>query len=154
MASYGEIRYLLIVSPFWAMLAAMGWQRASFKPSPILIAAAGLLITVGSKITTLRSSPEGRIAREVSIWYSSVQEQYPQVIASHPAVYVDLDRPPGAWNAAALRAPNDGAIVLWDPKCGPFNADARLVTDVAGLESVGWKTLRTFDGGWVAMVKK
>ena len=154
MASYGEIRYLLIVSPFWAMLAAMGWQRASFKPSPVLIAAVGLLITMGFKITTLRSSPEGRIAREVSIWYSSVQEQYPQVIASHPAVYVDLDRPPGAWNAAALRAPNDGAIVLWDPKCGPFNADARLVTDVAGLESVGWKTLRTFDSGWVAMVKK
>lgn len=154
MASYGEIRYLLIAAPFWALLAAAGWERASLKPSPTMLAAVGLLITFGFKVTTLRSSPEDRIARDVSTWYAGVEARYPRVIASHPAVYVDLDRPPGGWNAAALTSPADDAVVLWDPKCGPFNADSRLVTDVAGLESVGWKTLRTFDGGWVAMVKR
>lgn len=154
MASYGEIRYLLIVAPFWALLAAAGWERASFKPSPVILAAVGLLVAVGFKSITLRSTAEGRIARQVASWYQTVQSEYPRVIASHPAVYVDLDRPPGEWNAAALTSPVDHAIVLWDPKCGPFNADYRLVTDVAGLESVGWTTLRTFDGGWVAMVKR
>ncbi len=154
MASYGEIRYLLIVSPFWAILAAAGWQSASIKPSPTLIAAIGLLVAVGFRVTTLRSSAEGRIAHQVTIWYETVKPEYPRVIASHPAVYVHLDRPPGEWNVDALSSPADHSVVLWDPKCGPFNADNRLVTNVAGLESIGWITLRTFDGGWVAMVRK
>ncbi len=162
MSSYGEIRYLLIASPFWAMLAALGWERAAIKVSPMKLAVTGLLIVFAFKVTILRASDEAVVARHVRDWYAlspSLPTRYRRVIASHPAMYAYLNISPAdtthyaTWSPAALQHPADDAIVIWDPKCGPFNADNRLIADVAGLRALGWKTIETFNGGWVAMVK-
>jgi hypothetical protein len=121
------------------------------------MAAVGLLVVFACKVSFLRSTAEGRIARQVTNWYladPSLRQQHPHVVASHPAMYVDLDRPPGEWNAMSLRTPSPGVIVIWDPKCGPYNADSRLVSTVAGLKAIGWRPIKTFAGGWVAMVER
>ncbi|CAN5615002.1 hypothetical protein BH10PLA1_BH10PLA1_08380 [soil metagenome] len=167
MASFGEIRYLLIVSPFWAMLAAIGWERSAIKPSPLMLAAVGLIVVFACKITFLQSSDEARVAQQVVSLYrgTDLRRLHPRVIASHPAVYVDLDLSPadsaryGGWNPAALAHPANDAIVIWDPKCGPFNADSRLIANVSGLEAMGWKRIATFHteitgNDWVVMVKR
>lgn len=154
MASYGEIRYLLIVSPFWAILAAAGWERSRLKPSPAVLAMVGLLVVFGLKTAVARSTAETRSAREVTNWYladSTLQAERPRVIAAHPAVYALLDRKPGEWNPANLQSPAADAVVIWDPKCGPFNADHRLIADVAGLEALGWSVHRRF-GEWVVLL--
>jgi len=162
MASFGEIRYLLIVSPFFALLAAMGWQRSPLKPSPSLLAAFGLVVVFSIKVTLLQTSEEAAVAQQVVALYrgTELQKLHPRVIASHPAVYVELDINPadptryGGWNPEALDHPTNDAIVIWDPKCGPYNADSRLIANVGGLQALGWKRIATFDQGWVGMVKQ
>jgi hypothetical protein len=45
-------------------------------------------------------------------------------------------------------------ILIWDKKTGAFNADSRMVSDVEGLEAMGWEVVQRFNGGWVAMRMK
>jgi hypothetical protein len=151
MASYGEVRYLLIVAPFWALLAAIGWQRCSVKPSPALLAVVSLLIVAGVKATMLRSSAEGCVAADVAAWATD----HSRVMPTHPAVNVYLDRRDWqAWDPTLVQQRPAGLVLIWDRKTGAFNADSRMISDVAGLESLGWEVIYRFDGGWVAMVAK
>jgi hypothetical protein len=151
MASYGEIRYLLIVGPFWALLAAVGWQRTSIKPSPILLAVISLVLVIAIKATLLTNSAEGRTAAAVAAW----AKDYPRVVPTHPAVNVYLDRKNWeAWKPAIVQHPSPDVVLIWDKKTGAFNADSRMVSDVQGLEAMGWEVIQRFDGGWVAMRKK
>ena len=151
MASYGEIRYLLIVAPFWAMLAAIGWQRATVKPSPALLAVISLVIVTAIKATLLTNSPEGRTAADVAAW----AKDYPRVVPTHPAVNVYLDRENWeAWNPAIVQQSSPDVVLIWDKKTGAFNADSRMISSVEGLEALGWEVVRQFDNGWVAMRKK
>jgi hypothetical protein len=76
-------------------------------------------------------------------------------VPTHPAVNVLLDRPDWeAWNPAIVQHPWPDVVLIWDRKTGAFNADQRLVSDVAGLEAMGWEVIRRFDNGWVAMRMK
>lgn len=151
MASYGEIRYLLIAGPFWALLAAIGWQACRVKPSPFVLAVISLTVLAGLKAFVVPQSKEGRIAVTVAEW----AKDHPRVVATHPAINVLLNRP--KWESLTpdiLFKSSSDVVLIWDPKTGPQNADERLAVKPIHLSEEKWEVVKEFEGGWMALRRR
>ncbi|HEY0007372.1 MAG TPA: hypothetical protein VGB55_01500 [Tepidisphaeraceae bacterium] len=160
MASSGEPRYLLIVAPFWALLAAAGWQgvvrrlhlKHAFRP---LIAAAVLPIAINFFYPAfpIRAQAEDALAVEVRAWLAErpeVEAAYPKLAASLPHLFIQMDIDRLNYDRVVdssqktVKHPPPGVMLVWDTIYSTHNASAEYcVTDTLLAEN-GWVPAAVF----------
>ncbi len=152
MASNGEMRYLLVVSPFWALLAARGWvwvwERMNWKHPMAWAGAAALaplIVQAAYPIVPLKMTGDWRAAKVVADWYQAtpLRNEYPNLSASHPAIWYFLDRSPNGegtlpWGRDLIDRAPDGTMILWDRVYGVYNSDAKRSVSLEGIKADGW----------------
>jgi hypothetical protein len=153
MASNGEARYMLVVAPFWALLAARGWEwtftRLDWR-HPMRWSAAAALLPVAVNwiypVLPLNLTHDGRRAQAVAHWYGSttISVHYPRILASNPeiAYFMGVSHTDRAWVAdwrkeVVDRAP-PGTVMVWDPTYGLHNASADRVITLDEIQAAGW----------------
>ena len=175
MASNGELRYLLVTAPLWAVTGAMGfsWLSPQLKIgraalSPVLIA--GVLAALPAfanlyfRVVPLPLYEDDILSRQVAQWYSDddqLRTKYPRLTASYIAVYMYLDYSPTDWDRTVLwgkrmvkQRPAD-VVLIWDEINGTKNADANMCVTRQELEQNRWREIERFDHGdrtWYAFV--
>lgn len=159
MASNGELRYMLVVAPFWALLAAKGWQwifeefnwRRPFRWAAVA-AIAPVLANFAFPVLPLALTDDWLLARRIANWYRSSDacHEYPTLISAHPAISYFLDISPATsqWHQRILADPPADALVIWDPIYSIFNADAARSITKDQLLRADW---RTWEEGWRQM---
>ncbi|MFN4242867.1 MAG: hypothetical protein ACK4PI_06470 [Tepidisphaerales bacterium] len=174
MASNGELRYLLVVAPFWAVLTAAGWdyafRRLGRSPGEMLrfaAYAAALPLLVNFRVygvLPLRFDDDWRTARLLAHWADRYGKAhgYPHLMAAHPGVWYFLDRSntaPGTYDftTARLHNPPAGTVLLYDPVYARFNASRdRRVESLDELLAAGWTPLPLARdgrfGGWQVLL--
>lgn len=155
MASNGEARYLLSVAPFWALLAATGWQWISDRlrlRHPFALAAVAALLPLSAnfwwQVIPLRNAPDWHAAARLVRWHQTddLARRYPLLVSAHPAVAIaraelSVSSTPPPVTRRLADAPPAGAMLLWDPIYCGFNADANAVVRPAELMASGWVLL-------------
>jgi hypothetical protein len=102
LASSGELRYMLVVAPFWGLLSARGWEWAFARFAwrrPLAwagaAALAGALANVVYPVVPLAPKPDEDYAKAKRFveWHrrSGIDENYPRVCAAQVFVYYFLD---------------------------------------------------------------
>jgi hypothetical protein len=153
MASNGELRYLLCVAPLWALLCAQGfewvWERFRL-PAPFIIA--GLFATVPIfpnryyQVVPFKIYAEDHLGLAVAHWYRTtpgLQQNYPKVMASIPAIYFALDLSQNnpqrgeSWNRKNAQSPHDGVILFWDINA-LTNASRDMIVRKEEIDAAGW----------------
>lgn len=165
LASSGEIRYLLIVAPFWGVLAARGWEwawerfhwRAPLRWAGAAVLAAGL-VNFAYPVLPLAPSEDTRRARRFVELYrdSGLLQSHPRVSTGAVDVYYFLDISPTDSTRAMefrrdlLAAPPPATVVLWDPVYSMYNADRARTMSADELISHGWVEVTELQigGGW------
>jgi hypothetical protein len=153
MASNGELRYMLIVAPFWALLAAGGWgwifQRLNWS-SPIRWAGAAVLLPTllhwYYPVLPLKWDADWDQAEHIARWYrqSAVSRDYPVLLVSHPAFYYFMDVSPTdagrmrQWSRSAVVKAAPGAVLVWDPVYGMSNSDRARIVTLGEIRRAGW----------------
>jgi hypothetical protein len=159
MASNGELRYMLVVTPFWGLLAALGWQWAFERlglSKPLIWAAAAALMPVLANlaypIVPLRPEPEWSQAKQAEQWYrgASITADYPRLMSTHRAVNYLLDISPTDDQRAAeytheeILKPRPGTLLIWDPRHGTLNSDKDLTAELSVVLKAGWVPIAEF----------
>src|SRR5688572_18016059 len=94
MASNGELRYMLVVAPFWGLLSAKGWEWVFMKLAwrrPMLWAGLAAIlpafVNLYWQVIPLTMSDDWHFARMIAQRYeqSELRHRHPYVCASHPA---------------------------------------------------------------------
>ena len=161
MASNGEVRYMLIVAPFWALLSARGWAWVFGRlnwPAPRAWAglAAALPLVVNRMYTVLpqRPMPDWVEAAHIADWYKAGPiHTYPHVALAHPGLLYALDLSPTGgrivdWKRSSIDRVPPGTLLIWDRIDGLFNADATRSIPLDEIRRDGWVPVPTpFDGG-------
>jgi hypothetical protein len=153
MASSGEVRYMLIGAPFWALLAAKGWEwvftRLNWRHPYLLAGIAALLPIVANyryQVVPFNLTDDGRNARAVAEWFlqTEVSREYPRVLASNPEVayfmgvsHTDASRIV-QWRKDVIAKAPPGTLLVWDSTYAPHNADAARVVTVDEILAAGW----------------
>jgi hypothetical protein len=153
MASNGELRYMLIVAPFWGLLAAKGWEwtfarfgwRHVYIPAAI-VALLPILANVWYPVIPIRLSGDGVKAREVARWYREdrVSVDYPRIMSSNPEVayFMGVSHTDAGWvrdwRRDVLLNPQPGTLLVWDPVYAKYNSDANRVVALEELRAAGW----------------
>lgn len=160
MASNGELRYMLVVSPMWALLAAAGWEWAFERfdwRRPVLWAGLGVLASVLANVkypvVPLGLSPEASRAREVAAWYLKhpLRQDYPRLIATCRDVFYYIDRSPSDqrvsayWNRTSVKKDHRGVMLIWDPIYGLYNSDKECSIGLDELREIGWVPVHVFE---------
>lgn len=170
MATNGELRYLLIVAPFWAVLTAFGWnaafQRLVRPPAEaVRFAAYAALIPllVNLRVYTvlpLRFDNDWHTTRFLAEWAHRQGPALgrPNLMAAHPGVWYFLDRSNNAQNAREFNTQNilnppTGTILLFDPVYARYNASRdRRIERPDDLTAARWQELPYLRigerGGW------
>jgi hypothetical protein len=164
MASSGELRYLLIAAPFWALLAAEGllWLTAQLRSGWQLRAGWGVIAAAGAVpilwnfcyvVVPLGEYDDDVLGREVVAWYQGeprLAQRYPRLCAAAATLYYHLDCAPGEtartarWGRPTIEARPAGTLLIWDPISGMHNADRQMVATREEILAAGWRPLRTF----------
>ena len=160
MATYGEPRYLLVAAPFWAVLAARGWEWVSARLAwrhtlrwAALASLAPLLVLPFYPVLPLRRPAHWRVAEQFARVYRDqlAPAGYTKVMAAHPAVFYYLDISPTDHTAvidwsreAMLRAP-PGTVLLWDPIYSARNAHGSRAIGVEEVRAAGWTPVPEVD---------
>jgi hypothetical protein len=166
MASNGELRYMMVVTPFWALLSARGWgwifTNTDWK-RPLLWAgfAAMLPVLVNRAYTVIPmgNSADWQEAEQIARWYqtSGIDRQYPYIAISHVGLLYSLDLGPEStqlrdFRKDVLDSRPKGTLVVWDRVGALFNSDAARVVPLENLRRAGWRPLITpwtdGVGGW------
>lgn len=157
MASNGELRYMLIVAPFWGILAARGWtwifDQFNFKHEMRWAALASLtpiLVNFIYPVIPLDFKLDWQQAQRVAQWYQSsdVVKEYPMLLASHPGIYYFLDqswtdtKSSREWRKETIDRMPPGTLLIWDPVYGVFNADRNRSVPKDEIERAGWVPLQ------------
>lgn len=155
MASNGELRYLLILAPFWGILSARGWEWFSDRFNwrrPAAWAGAAVLvpgvINYYYHVLPIQPDEQWQRAKWVAQWYQNtpMAGEYPKLMASHPGIFYFLDLSVNdtgrarQWDLETVRRAPGGTILIWDPIYGVYNA--------TGDHSIRIKDL--LDAGWIA----
>ena len=169
MASSGELRYLLVAAPLWGLLGAIGWEKAfalaaqgqtlssKLLARPVLFAGIAAMLPVLANcyfhIVPLHPYDDDLLARDLSNWYladATLQQKYPRLVASHPAVYLYLDMSPTDRNRSLVGGKSmvqqkpPGVMFVWDNVFSTHNADPNMCVTEAELEANGWQKIRPF----------
>ena len=162
MASNGEVRYMLVVAPFWSLLAARGWGWTFDRlalPHPRLWASAAAVAALAFNrvygVIPQHPSDDWVEAYQIADWYAhgTVSHRYPRLALAHPGLKFKLDFPPGSdrtvdWTRATLATPTPGTLLVWDYVDGLYNADASRSVPVDFLQRAGWVEFPTaYTGG-------
>jgi hypothetical protein len=157
MASNGEVRYMMVVAPFWALLSARGWtwifSEMNWK-RPLLWAgfAAMLPVLVNRAWTVIPmdNSPDWLEAQQIAIWYKSppVVKRYPHLLISHVGLQYALDLNPQSgqireWKKSVIDARPPGTLLVWDRVGALFNSDASRKIPLEEIRAAGWKPIKT-----------
>ena len=153
MASNGELRYMLVVAPFWALLGAKGWewmfQRMNWR-HPFITAGALVLLPIGANmaypVIPIGLTHDAIKAREVARWYdeSGIARDYPLMLASNPEIayfmgvsHTDASRV-REWRRDVIASAPPGTVLVWDPIYGQTNADRQRVVTLDEVRAAGW----------------
>jgi hypothetical protein len=165
MASNGELRYLLSVSPLWALLCAKGWETLwdRFRlPSPFVCAGVAALVPIIAnlywKVVPLPLYEDNALADTVAQWYDQtpgLRKDYPKIMATLPLIYYTMDVSQSDKNRAERWGPYEvkqklpsGTILIWDEVYGLHNADRNLCITQEQVENAGWIWIGNFvEGG-------
>jgi hypothetical protein len=152
-SSNGELRYLLIVSPFWGLLSAQGWEwlagRAHLR-RPVAWAALAVvlpgLVNWMIPVVPIGLGPDWQSAQRLVAWYQSapLHRDYPRLMFSHPAIdyYLNVQATdpvrstPCTQTTIAARPP--GFLLVWDADYSTKNSDSTKDVTVAQVLSAGW----------------
>jgi len=153
MASSGEIRYLLIVAPFWGLLAASGWEwtfeRFHWRRPYVWAGAAALLpilVNIHYPVLPLHLTADGMKARSIADWYrhGQVSTDYPRILSSNPEVayFMGVSHTDAGWvrdwSKQTIAKAQPGTVLVWDPVYGTHNADAERVVTLEEIRAAGW----------------
>ena len=158
LASFGEVRYLLVAAPFWGVLSARGWEWffARFAlPRPLLWSAIAVLAppiaaNAMRPVVPIPLSPEWVVARDIAAWCNSpeIRHGHPRLMAAHPGIFYFLDISPcdrrriEPWTPASLQSAPAGTLLLWDPIYPSQNASADHAITHDQIVAAGWQELR------------
>jgi hypothetical protein len=157
MASSGELRYLLVMAPLWAVSTAWGWQwlidwldspsaRRAMLQWAALAAVAPGCVNYFYRVLPLELPTRWLEAQRAVAWYehSPLKIAYPRVMVAHPAVFYFLDISPTdpnrveQWTANNATHPPAGTIAFWDPESSMGNADRARIISLSTLMQGGW----------------
>jgi hypothetical protein len=157
MSSNGEVRYMLVVAPFWALLGARGWgwvfETFNWK-RPLAFAAVAALLPIGVnwmyKVLPVVTMPDWQEAKTIAHWYETRPEskRYPYLASSHPALLYWLDMSPT--NPRRIEWRKDiidshplpaGTILIWDRINAMYNSDSARTISLDELRAAGWKPM-------------
>src|SRR5206468_3641230 len=140
MASSGELRYMLIVAPFWGVLSARGWvwifERIRWPAMYRLAGAAALVPGFINfdyyQVVPITPSDDLRQAHQAADWFEHwpMRDQFPRLLASNIGVHYYLDISPTdrlrtrEWRKSVIAQAQPGTIIIWDPVFGVYNSDA------------------------------
>jgi hypothetical protein len=158
MASNGEVRYMMVTAPMWALLAARGyvWIFQSMRwPRPFLYGAFfSMLPLLANRIWTvlpLGLSPDWTEAQQIADWYKTgtLQKQYPRLDISHVGLLYALDFDPQSrriipWTKPVIHSRPTGTLLIWDRVGALFNSDENRKITLDEIRAAGWKPLKTF----------
>lgn len=164
MGSNGELRYLVIVGPFFALLSARGWEWAWGKfgwTHPLLWAGLAALLPIAAnrfyQVVPLQLYDDGYAAREVAAWYradTELQADFPRIMPTPPGIsyFLDLSQTDTAHCLAAGKQSvmdlPPGTLLVWDPIYGPSNSSADMCVTRDLIDQAGWIPYRTFTHGY------
>ena len=170
MASSGDVRYLVAVAPFWALLAARGFDAAAGRLAwawpnwGILVAAVTcavlppLAVEAIYPVVPLAMDDPGKDALKVADWYEhgELRKTHPHLVSDHPILWYALDVNPqrNGGGKATIRAAVPGSVFLWHEVYSQYNADDRYVVPPTLPLEHGWKdvTPADFPAGWKVFV--
>jgi uncharacterized membrane protein len=157
MASNGEVRYMMVVAPFWALLGARGWgwifQRLNWKRPLLWAMFAALLPVLVNRawgVFPMDYTPDMHEAEQIAIWYqqSGIAKQYPHLLIAHVGLryWLDLDPNSGQlidWTKTNIDARPAGTLLIWDRVGAMFNSDAQRKVPLDEIRNAGWIPLKT-----------
>jgi hypothetical protein len=152
MASNGELRYLLVATPMWALLASAGcsWFIERFSLRKVLVGVAALLVLPFltpkfHSFVPYRWESDWAEARDLAAWYQTTprRAEYPRLMNSHVGVEYFLGGvfsvPAGVkWTRANVARNTPGTMAFWNANYGPTNADTNMVVTPEQLLDAGW----------------
>ena len=161
MSSNGEVRYMLVVAPFWALLSARGWSwffdKCDWK-HPLAFAAFAAILPVGVnrmyQVLPVVTMPDWVEAKEIAEWYQArpVSKEYPYLASSHPALLYWLDMSPTdprrkEWRKDIIDSspPPPGTVLIWDRIGALFNSDSSRTISLDELRAAGWMPMDPLD---------
>ena len=158
LASFGEVRYLLVAAPFWGVLSARGWEWFFTRftwPRPLLwagLAAVGppILINVVRPVAPVSLPQDWTVARDLATWCDSspIRAAHPRIMAAHPGIFYFLDISPcdrrriEPWTPTSLSSAPAGTLLLWDPLYPAQNASAEHAITIEQVRAAGWSELQ------------
>lgn len=165
MASSGEVRYMLIVAPFWAVLAAIGWRQLfhgrwrRFEMRAALLAAiVPCFVNLIYQVVPLVYQDDWLRAADAVRWMgtSKFARSHPRVQAAHPGIYYFLGISPTdkfrstEWRLDLIQHPRPGTILLWDWVYGTHNSDRLRIVNPEEIIKAGWIPVRVprVEDGW------
>jgi hypothetical protein len=153
MASSGELRYMLVVGPFWGILSARGWmwifdryRRNWAMPAAALVAFLPALVNRSYQVIPLVYSQDWIEARNVADWLKTtpLRQDYPRILAAHPGIFYFLGvsqtahRSSAEWTKKTVDNPPPGTILIWDSVYGVYNADTGRSVPLKEIINAGW----------------
>jgi len=172
LASSGELRYMLVVAPFWGLLSAKGWEwlilRLRFK-HPFRWAAvavlAAWLANAAYPVLPLSATDDHLRAERFVEWYrsSDLERRFPRVSTPQMSIYFFLDVSPTDPARAmefhrrnVIGDPPAGVMLVWDPIYGLYNSDAQRSIPIDEVLAQGWIELTDgvpdLGGGWRVLI--
>lgn len=166
MGSSGDVRYLVSVAPFWALLAWRGWDslstRLHWRGDYLWAAAAGAVPLIAMHahypIVPYRADAAAREVVEVARWYrqSEFSRTHPRLATDHPLMWYTLDvsmRDNGGGKQRIVAA-EPGTLFLWHEVYSMYNAGERFVVPPEFAIAHGWReaTPEDFASSWRVFV--
>ncbi len=157
MASSGDVRYLLAVSPFWALLAARGleatWQRLRLRglvPATLAFILVPIIVLQAFyPIVPIREDDDAQLAREVAQWWlddaqAELRATHPHLQVDHPVFRLAAGTTPfssGTTPREIAEARPPGSVYLWHVVYSQYNADFRYTVPVELPPASGWRDI-------------
>jgi hypothetical protein len=153
MASSGELRYMLVVAPFWGILSARGWMwifdRYRWRwvmPAAACAALTPILLNRYYQVIPLTYSQDWVEARNIADWLARtpLRHDYPKILAAHPGIFYFLGvsqtdhRSACEWTRKTVDAAPAGTILVWDSVYGVFNSDTNRSVSLKEIGDAGW----------------
>ncbi len=157
MASNGEVRYMMVVAPFWALLSARGWTWIFNEMNwrrPLLWAGLAAMVPVlvnrAWTVIPMDNSRDWIEAQQIADWYktSGIAKHYPHLEISHVGLLYALDLDPESgqireWKKTVIDARPPGTLLIWDRVGALFNSDASRKIPLSEIRAAGWTPLKT-----------
>jgi hypothetical protein len=166
MGSAGDVRYLVAVAPFWALVAWRGWDYLSAKlrwrADYVCAALAGVVPLIAMHlhypVVPYKRDAGALEAEQVVRWYeaSDWRRTHRRLMSDHPLVWYIRDISPGTTGGgreAVYKAP-PGSLYLWHEIYSSVNSSERFVVPPDLPPRHGWRevTPAHFPPGWRAFV--